>query len=234
MNAGVLNPKIHVEEHYNEDTGDLENRVHCDDYNPYLLGSVILQEVDRLCTNPTEKEKEIWPWAGNMDPQEKRLEIIQSYNDADLVAEFITSRVCQEAKLFMEPRTIPDYKNLFVGEEEAKRVCSLLTKRAMTNGIPVVEIVNGDGRKRGELWLEHRWDPEAPVGLDEEYAHGTMQHLANLWGRSVVCHSCVTPDPDVEDDAERLGLKPAEKPEDVWYYCEPGDTCETCFDLDDF
>lgn len=232
MNAMVLHPKIHRAVGMDEDNGEYVTLVHCDDYNPYLLGSVILNEVERICVDPTEDEREMWPWAGNADPQEKRNEIIRTYNDIDLCAEFLTPNVCMKAKLFMEPRTEKKYEHLYVDKEEAKRVSSLLTKRAMTSGIPVVEIVNGDGRARGELWLEHRWDKEDPRGLDEEYAHGTIQHLAKLWGRSVVVHSCLTPDEELEEQAQHMGLKEREKPEDVWYYCEPGKDAQTHTDLD--
>lgn len=231
MNAMVLHPRIHTEMGYDEND-EYGPMVHCDDYNPYLLGSTILKEVERICVDPTKEEKEMWPWAGNIDPQQKRNEMIEVYNDVDLCAEFITPNVCMKAKLFMEPRSVKKYEHLYVDEDEAKRVSSLLTKRAMTTGIPVIEIVNGDGRNRGELWLEHRWDPEEPIGLDEEYAHGTMQHLAKLWGRSVACHSCLTPDPEIEEEAERMGLTKRDEPEPVWYYCEPGKDCTTHTSLD--
>jgi stage V sporulation protein R len=234
MNAMVLHPKIsNVDGH--DDDGDPIKMVNCDDYNPYLLGSVILEFIDHLCIDPTDKEKEKWSWAGQRDPQDQRNEVIQSYDDISLLSEFITPWVCEKAKVFMEPRTLEKYRKLRVTEEEAEQVAKVLSKRAMTRNMPVIEVVNGDGRNRGELWLEHRWDPENPVGLDEEYAHGTVSHMANLWGRAVVVHSCITPDDEVEEQASSLGLTvraPEDGPEDVWIYAEPGSEASTHTSMD--
>jgi stage V sporulation protein R len=144
MHAGVLQPVLHGEE---DDSWPVPiYKIHCDDYNPYLLGHTILEEVKRLCEEPTKEEREKWPWAGNISFQDKRNEMIRSYNDVDLMSEFITPNVCMKAKLFMEPRTREQFKNLYVSEEEADRVSAVLTKKVRTSRIPVVEIVNGDGR----------------------------------------------------------------------------------------
>jgi stage V sporulation protein R len=229
MNALVLHPKIRNVSGMDEEGNEVK-MIDCVDYNPYLLGSTILQYIEHLCLDPTEKEMEKWVWAGRVDPQEKRNEIIQSYDDISLLSEFITPWVCERAKLFMEPRTVEKYKRLRVTAEEANEVAKVLSKRAMTRNMPVIEVVNGDGRNRGELWLEHRWDPENPVGLDEEYAHGTIQHLAKLWGRAVVVHSCVTPDEELDEQASSLGLSvraPEDGPEEVWFYCETNGTPST-------
>lgn len=235
MNAMVLHPKIRQVLVPHPNTGEPQPMIDCEDYNPYLLGFTILQYVEHLCTEPTEKEREKWPWAGKMDFQEKRNEIIQSYNDVALLSEFLVPWVCERAKLFMGLRTWDQYQKLHVSEEEAEQVAKLLAKRAMTRHMPVIEIVNGDGRNRGELWLEHRWDPENPIGLDEEYAHGTVQHLANLWGRSVVVHSIITPDEEKEEQASSLGLTvraPEDGPEECWFYCEPRGNTTTHTKLD--
>lgn len=199
MNAGVMHPKI---------TRNQDGLIECVGYNPYLLGYTILTEIERICTDPTEDEKERWAWAGNADPQEKRNQIIRSYDDTALLSEFITQSVCERAKLFMKPRTDEAYKKLHLTEKEAEEVRVTLTKMVMTRNMPVVEIVNGDGRARGELWLEHRIDPDHEVGLDEEYALGTITHMATLWGRGCVVHS-------IDSDKK-----------DCWYFASPTATAK--------
>jgi spore cortex formation protein SpoVR/YcgB (stage V sporulation) len=47
-------------------------------------------------------------------------------------------------------------------------------------GIPAIVIVDADFRGHGELLLEHR---HGGVGLDEEYARGTLTRVARLWGK---------------------------------------------------
>jgi hypothetical protein len=36
----------------------------------------------------------------------------------------------------------------------------------------------------------------------------------------------------MEEDAKQLGLTEREKPEDVWFYCEPGKECVTYTEID--
>lgn len=205
MNASVLHPVIHAEDDEDAD-GKPVKMIHCDDYNPYLLGYTILKEIDRIAVNPTKDEKERWDWAGKGNAQEKRNELIAAYDDVALLPEFITASVCEKAKLFMEPRPYEKYKKLHVSEKEAEEVRILLSKRAMTKNMPIVEITNGDGRVRGELWIDHLYDPNDRIGLDEEYAKGTIEHLAKLWGRAVVVHS-------LDSDQK-----------ECWYYCPPDET----------
>jgi stage V sporulation protein R len=62
-----------------------------------------------------------------------------------------------------------------------------------TLGIPAIVIVDADFRGRGELLLEHR---HTGVGLDEEYARGTLTQVAALWGKPVVVRTISGRDAD--------------------------------------
>jgi stage V sporulation protein R len=177
MNAGVLHPKLEPQR-----LPDGRLLVQCAGVNPYLLGWHTFAEVARICTDPTDEEREKWPdWAGQADPVEKRSELIEVYDDAALIAEFLSPRLC-------------------VSEDEFQRVRAELVHQKTTMGVPVIEIVDADRKGRGELWLEHRHEG---IGLDEEYAKGTLAHLARLWRRPVVVKS-------IDRTAH-----------DVWYRCEP-------------
>lgn len=196
MNAAVLHPKLDPQR-----LPDGRVLVRCAGVNPYLLGWHTFAEVERICTDPTDAEREKWPdWAGRADPVEKRCELIQVYDDAALIAEFLSPRLCELARLYVNPRTPAELTDLRVSEEEFKQVRAELVHQKTTMGVPVIEIVDADRKGRGELWLEHRHDG---IGLDEEYAKGTLSHLARLWRRPVVVKSI--------DRAAN----------DVWYRCEP-------------
>jgi len=211
MNARVLHPKIQMEKQQ-----DGSVLIHCTGINPYLAGSVIFTEVKRLCENPTGDERERWPhWAGVVGFDEKRNELIQAYDDAALLAEFLSPSVCEQAKLFMRPRTPVEYRKLRVSQEECDAVRAELVKQKTTFGVPVIEITDADYQGRGELLLEHRHEG---VGLDDEYTKGTLTHLLALWGRPVTVRTVAVTD-------AKANVQPGEKPEvhDVWYRAEkPG------------
>lgn len=198
MNSGVLHPKIHTEP--NPENPE-ELLVHSDDINPYLLGSIIFEDIERVCKNPDDDDKEKFDWAGKADPIEMRAEIIRAYDDSALITDFLTPRICERAKLYMRPRTVQEYKNIVVSEEECEEVRKILVKGKRDFGIPVVEIVDADH----ELWLEHRHEG---IGLDDEYANVTGHNLSTLWGRPIVIKT----------------LKPGSTPEnqkDIWIRIHP-------------
>ena len=67
-----------------------------------------------------------------------------------------------------------------MSSREADAIRDVLIPQHSTLGIPHIEIIDADFRNRGELLLEHRHDG---IGLDPEYARGTLTQVAMLWGK---------------------------------------------------
>jgi stage V sporulation protein R len=181
--------------------------------NPYNLGIELLREIDAIARGELdglddEDRERFAPWAGTTDPRHRVIEIAHSYNDVSLMREFLTPRVCVRARL----RSGQGGRGDSVSREEFERIRDALVAHHTTLGVPVVEIVSGDGRGRGELWLDHRHEG---IGLDEEYAKGALRMLCGLWGKPTVVRSIST-----EDGAERP----------VWYVAEtPGAATRKAF-----
>ena len=161
LNAGVVQP-------------------HAGQLNPYSLGITLMREIMRIATEPDDEERERWAWAGESDPFERVRHVLRDYDDEALLREFLTPKVCEAARLYAFERTTEDPRAIRVSSREADAVRDLLIPQHATFGIPQVEIVDADFRGRGELLLEHRHEG---VGLDPEYARGTLSQLAALWGK---------------------------------------------------
>ncbi len=171
--------------------------------NPYLLGFELLQEAGRIALSHSPADRRRWSWAGSYaKSMERILEVVEGYDDASLIAEFLTPRVCERAKLFAWERTATAGQ-IRVSSHEAEEIRERLVEMHADVGVPLIEVVDGDGRGRGELWLEHR---VSRLGLDREYADGTLQHLAALWGKPVVLQTVKG------DDASAS----------IWLHAEPG------------
>jgi stage V sporulation protein R len=178
---------------------------HAGDLNPYNLGIELLREIEAIARGELdgldECERERFAaWAGTTDPRRKVIEVAHSYDDVSMLREFLTPRVCERARLRDRPA------GERVTREEFERVRDALVAHHLTLGVPVVEIVAGDGRGRGELWLEHRHEG---IGLDEEYAKGALRMLCGLWGKPAIVRSI----------AEQGGTT---RP--VWYIAETPDS----------
>jgi stage V sporulation protein R len=161
LNAGVLAP-------------------HPGRVNPYNLGIAILREIMRIAVEPDDEEREVWSWAGAVDPYEKVWSVIRDYDDEALLREFLTPKVCEMCQLYAFERDQSDPRRIRVSSREADAVREVLIPMHSTFGIPHIEIVDADYRGRGELLLEHRAEG---VGLDAEYAQGTLTQIAMLWGK---------------------------------------------------
>lgn len=148
--------------------------------NPYQLGISVLREIMRIATDPDDEERERWSWAGAVDPFEQVRRVLRSYDDEALLREFLTPRVCESCRLYAFERLERDPRRIRVSSREADAIRDVLIRQHSTLGIPHVEIVDADHHGRGELLLEHRHEG---VGLDPEYARGTLTQIAMLWGK---------------------------------------------------
>jgi stage V sporulation protein R len=167
LNAGVVTP-------------------HHGQVNPYNLGITILREIMRIATEPDDEERDRWSWAGAADPYDQVRAVLRTYDDEALLREFLTPKVCERAQLYAFEHVQEDPRKIRVSSREADAVRAILISQHSTFGIPHIELVDADFRGRGELLLEHRHDG---LGLDPEYARGTLTQIAMLWGKPATIHT---------------------------------------------
>jgi stage V sporulation protein R len=175
--------------------------------NPYNLGITIVREIMRLAAEPDDEERERWSWAGEVDPFDQVRAVLRTYDDEALLREFLTPKVCEACRLYAFEHLPRDPRRIRVSSREADAVRELLIPQHSTFGIPKVEIVDADFRGRGELLLAHRHDG---LGLDPEYACGTLAQVAALWGKPCT--------------VESIAGRDEEAP--VWYTGHPGGRAE--------
>jgi stage V sporulation protein R len=154
--------------------------------NPYHLGITILREIMRLAAEPDDEERERWPWAGSVDPLAQVRAVCRDYDDEALLREFLTPKVCEQARLFAFEHLQSDPRRIRVSSRECDAIREVLIRQHSSFGIPHIEITDADHGGRGELYLEHRHDE---LGLDPEFARGTLAQMAMLWGRRVIVAS---------------------------------------------
>ncbi len=71
---------------------------------------------------------------------------------------------------------------LYISSQEYEDIKEKLIAMYVNAGQPVIEIVNGNFRGHGELYLRHIYDNE---DLKKDYADKTLTRVAQLWGRRV-------------------------------------------------
>jgi stage V sporulation protein R len=113
--------------------------------------------------------------------REKVFEVRKIYNDVGFIDEYMTEDFVREHKLFTY-----DHNEITSQYEITSRDFQEIKRRLLfqlTNfGQPIIEVVDGNYRNSGQLYLVHRYEG---IDLDIPYAQETLQHLYNLWGRPV-------------------------------------------------
>jgi stage V sporulation protein R len=148
--------------------------------NPYNLGINILREIMRIAADPDDEERDRWGWAGDVDPFEQVRSVVAAYDDEALLREFLTPKVCELSRLYAFEHLQHDPRKIRVSSREADAIRDVLIDQHSTLGIPHIEIVDADFGGRGELLLEHHHEG---IGLDGEYARGTLTQIALVWGK---------------------------------------------------
>jgi stage V sporulation protein R len=118
-----------------------------------------------------------------VEPFEQVRTVCRAYDDEALLREFLTPKVCERARLFAFQHVQNDPRRIRISSRECDAIRDVLIHRHSTFGIPHIEINDADYGARGELYLDHRSEE---IGLDAEYARGTLGQMALLWGRPVI------------------------------------------------
>ena len=158
--------------------------------NPYKVGIELFRNIeDRWNRGAFGREFEecddfqkrrTWNTGAGLG-REKIFEVRKIHNDLTFIDEFLTLDFVREHKFFrfgynqhseayeIESREFPKIK---------QQLLQSLTNR----GQPIISVVDGNYKNRGELLLEHDY---SGVELQLEYARDTLENLYQLWSRPV-------------------------------------------------
>lgn len=158
--------------------------------NPYKLGLELYRDIeDRWnrgafgeeydnCENWEEKRR----WNKNLGlGRQKIFETRRVHNDLTFIDEFLTYDFCRDHKLFSFGFN-PESGNYEIESRQFAEVKQRLLFNLTNMGRPLIYVVDGNYKNRGELFLEHRF---GGVELQANYAEDTLEALYKLWRRPV-------------------------------------------------
>ena len=164
------------------------NSGHYNDFNPYALGFGIMQDVARICTQPTEEDRVWFPdIAGKGDPDGTLRDIWANYRDESFIAQYLSPHMIRQWRLFkLDDRAGTSSLRVdAIHNERGYREIRRTLARHYDIGwqeadIQVVDVDLAGDRK---LVLEH--SVTNGVLLAAADVAKVLQHLANLWGYDV-------------------------------------------------
>jgi stage V sporulation protein R len=170
--------------------------------NPYKLGLELLKDIEERwncgqfgpeyddCDNLYEKE--------NWDKQlglgrEKIFEVRRVHNDMTFIDTYLTAEFCHKQKMFSFAFN-DDSKTYDIASREFDLIKQQLLNSLTNHGRPLISVVDGNYRNRGELYLIHQY---AGNELKMDEAQDTLINLERLWSRPVHIESVVDDKPTV-------------------------------------
>ncbi|WP_135468099.1 SpoVR family protein [Crenalkalicoccus roseus] len=157
--------------------------------NPYALGFAMMQDIERICREPTEEDRAWFPdIAGSGDPMPVLREAWAEYRDESFILQFLSPHLMRKLRLFhvvddsAEPVMRVEAIHDEVGYRALRRALARQYDPAWLDADIQVVDVDLDGDRR--LVLEHR--VSAGRLLEEGEARQVLRHLASLWGYDVL------------------------------------------------
>ncbi len=155
---------------------------HYSGINPYALGYNMMQEIKRVCENPTEEDKRWFPYLANSNYLKSLDTAMQNYKDESFIAQYLSPRLIREFKLFS---IIDDDRlaDLFVGaihdEQGYQFIREALSHQHNLGYLePDIQIYSIDVEGDRTLTLHYLQRDRVPLG---ETTSSVLKHLHLLW-----------------------------------------------------
>ena len=158
-------------------------------FNPYALGFAMMQDIERIVTNPDDEDRAWFPdIAGTGDAMAVLRDIWANYRDESFLSQFLSPRLMRQMRMFQlhdDPAETAGVRVDAIHDERGYRRIRRELSRQHDVGFmdPNIEIVDVDLAGDRRLLLQHTVANGSL--LDETDARRVLQHLADLWSYDV-------------------------------------------------
>jgi stage V sporulation protein R len=156
--------------------------------NPYALGLAMMQDIQRISTEPTAEDRDWFPdIAGKGNWRETLLDAWANHRDESFIQQYLSPALIRKWRFFL----LDD-----VADEAHYEVASIHNERGYVNirtalsrnydlgaNRPDVQVVDVDLLGERHLRLEHKVTDD--ILLDEDSCDATLRHIRTLWGYKV-------------------------------------------------
>ncbi len=156
--------------------------------NPYALGFEMMQDIRRVCTQPTEEDREWLPEiAGNGDWRGTLRDAWANHRDESFIQQFLSPHLIRKMRLFVLSDNEKDdhYTVASIHDERGYENVRRTISRNYDLGTvePNIQVVDLDLRGDRQLCLEHT--VRDGIALAEKGRDEVLKHIARLWGYEV-------------------------------------------------
>lgn len=141
-------------------------------------------------SNPYLMGREIWKYIERQYGLKKAFEVRDNYRDIEFVEDFLADEVIHDLQLYIyEERKIDSETIYVIIEKRPSFIRKIIAGASKRSFAPTIYVVSRNYNDSGGLLLWHDFDEER-TELDVEYRQKTMEHLFELWGKTIWLFSC--------------------------------------------
>jgi spore cortex formation protein SpoVR/YcgB (stage V sporulation) len=156
--------------------------------NPYALGFAIMRDIQRICSEPTDEDRQWFPdIAGNGDPLGTLRGVWANYRDESFILQFLSPKVIRDFKMIAlrDDEGLPYFEVSAIHDEEGYRAirAALASDYECARQDPEIEIADVNLLGDRQLSLIHK--VRGGQRLDPKSLDATLRHIRALWGYGV-------------------------------------------------
>ncbi len=156
--------------------------------NPYALGFEMMQDIKRICVEPTDEDREWFPEiAGCGDWRGTLRHAWASYRDESFIQQYLSPHVMRKFKLFSltDDEKQSHYKVKAIHDERGYKEVRAALARSYDIGYvdPHIQVVDADMRGDRALQLEHL--VRDGIALSVKHRDRVLGYVGALWGYDV-------------------------------------------------
>jgi spore cortex formation protein SpoVR/YcgB (stage V sporulation) len=158
--------------------------------NPYALGYAMMQDIKRICENPTDEDKQWFPDIAGSNWRETLEFAMKNFKDESFIAQFLSPKIIRDFKLFSilddDQQQTLSVKAIH-NESGYKHIRETLSNQYnLSMNEPNIQVYNVDIRGDRSITLRHT--PHNRIPLAENKTE-VLKHLHQLWGFDVKLES---------------------------------------------
>ncbi len=156
--------------------------------NPYALGFAMMQDIERICTEPTAEDRDWFPsFAGNNDPKGTLLDAWANHRDESFILQYLSPAMMRKFRLFLLSDRAGDNYSEISSIHNERGYAAVRSGLAQSYDVaarqPDIQVVDVDLLGDRRLRLQH--NVRHGVLLEERSRDETMKHVRHLWGYGV-------------------------------------------------
>ncbi|TCL73732.1 SpoVR family protein [Rhizobium sp. BK251] len=156
--------------------------------NPYALGFAMMQDIQRICTEPTSEDRDWFPdMAGNGDWRGTLKEAWANHRDESFILQYLSPALMRKMRMFVldDESSSKHYQVSAIHDERGYENVRAVLAANLDVGANQPDIQVADVDLLGDRHLRLQHTIHDGVVLSEGSRDATMRHIRRLWGYDV-------------------------------------------------